>query len=185
MLRNLTLLYNLHSFAPGQIKHESNKMIFLFVFWQLLSRHFRYNFWPFLSNFWANFWKSEIVYDQLYEYFTVNNLLTHCQSGFRSLHSILTALVGATNSPSVNINNSLVNGVIFIDLKTAFDTIDHSLLIRKLLRYGVDTSSLKRFESYLCHRSQKCSINGRLSAVAPVYCSVPQGSNLGPLLMLV
>ena len=121
----------------------------------------------------------KIIYDQLYEYFTDNNLLAHCQSGFRSLHSTLTALIEATNSWSVNIDNGLVNGVIFIDLKKAFDTIDHSLLIRKLHKYGVDTSSLKWFESYLCDRSQKCSINGHLSGVAPLSCGVPQGSNLG------
>ena len=71
----------------------------------------------------------KIIYDQLCDYLKDNNLLTHCQFGFRSLHSTLTALVEATNSWSVNIDNGLVNGVIFIDLKKAFDTIDHTILI--------------------------------------------------------
>ena len=54
----------------------------------------------------------KIVYEQLYEYLNNYNLLTTCQSEFRSLHSTLTALVEATNSWSVNIDNGLVNGVV-------------------------------------------------------------------------
>ena len=64
-----------------------------------------------------------IIYDQFYKYLNDN-----CQSGFRSLHSTLTALLEATNSWSVNIDNGFINGVIFIDLKKAFDTIDHKIL---------------------------------------------------------
>ena len=67
----------------------------------------------------------KIIYDQLYDYLNANNLLTYCQSGFRSFHSILTALVEATNEWSVNVDNGLLNGVVFIDLKKAFDTIEH------------------------------------------------------------
>ena len=46
-------------------------------------------------------------------------------------------------------------GVVFIDLKDAFDAIDHNILLRKLRMYGVDTVSIKGFESYLFRRSQK------------------------------
>ena len=125
------------------------------------------------------------VCDQLSEYINANNLLSHCQSGFRSLHSTLTALVDAANSWSVNIDNGLVNGVVFIDLRKAFDTIGHNILLPKLRIYGVDTISIKWFEPYFFRRSQRCSLAGQLSNAAPISCGIPQGSNLGPPLFLV
>ena len=102
----------------------------------------------------------KIVYDQLYnDYLNENNLLTSCQSGFRSLHSTLTALIETTNNWSVNIDDGLLNGVVFIDLQKAFATIDHSILVRKLCNYGIDQASLRWFRSYLSDRTQKCSVN--------------------------
>ena len=80
----------------------------------------------------------KLIFEQLYEYLNNNNLITAFQSGFRSLHSTLTALIEATDKWSINIGNKLLNGVIFIDLKKAFDTIDHTILIRKLQMHGVD-----------------------------------------------
>ena len=125
------------------------------------------------------------IYDQLYDYLNTYNLLTHCQSGFRSFHSTLTALLEATNDCSVNIDNGMLNGVVFIDLKKAFDTIDHEILLLKLSNYRDDSTSLKLFESYLTNRRQKCKIIGKLSNSSLLTCSIPQGSSLGPLLFLI
>ena len=72
------------------------------------------------------------------QYLNDNKLLSSCQSGFRSLHSTLTALLEATNSWSVNIDNAFLNVVVFIDLKKAFDAIDHKTILRKLSYFGAD-----------------------------------------------
>jgi retron-type reverse transcriptase len=73
----------------------------------------------------------KFTFEQLYEYQNNNSLISASRSGFRSLHSTLTALIEATDNWSINIEG-LLNGVIFIDLKKAFDTIDHTILLRKL-----------------------------------------------------
>ena len=105
----------------------------------------------------------KIIYQQPYDYLDKNKLLNTYQSGFRSLHSTMTALLETTNNWSINIDNGLLNGVVYIDLKKAFDTIDHAILLRKLANYGLDLGSLRFFASYLVNRSQKCYVNGVLS----------------------
>ena len=74
---------------------------------------------------------------------------------------------------------------IFIDLKKAFDTVNHKILLNKLEHYGVRGVLLKWFESYLSNRKQFVSLNGDNSDLKDITCGVPQGSVLGPLLFLI
>ena len=79
----------------------------------------------------------------------------------------------------------MINGVVFLDLKKAFDTVDHNILLSKLERCGVRGTALKWFQSYLYGRKQVCRINNTESSKTNLHCGVPQDSNLGPLLFLI
>ena len=72
------------------------------------------------------------IFNQVYKYLDENNLLSKFQSGFRPLHSTLTALIDMTDTWYLTTDNGLTNAVLFIELKKAFDTIDHDILLAKL-----------------------------------------------------
>ena len=128
---------------------------------------------------------ASIIFDQLYYYLNENRLLNNCQSGFRFLHSTLTALLETNDSWCVNIDSGLLNGVIFIDFKKAFETTDYEIILKKLSKYGVDQNALRCFKSYLTNRTQRCNVSNHLSSAGPVNCGVPQGSIIGHLLFLI
>ena len=64
----------------------------------------------------------------------------------------------------------------FIDLKKAFDTVNHSILLLKLHHYGVRGKAYDWFQSYLSNRKQFVCVNGHDSDSLPLTCGVPQGS---------
>ena len=127
----------------------------------------------------------KILYDQLYNYLSNFRLLSDSQFGFRKFHSTATALLDCTNDWYMNLDRKMFNLVVLIDLKKAFDTVDHQILLRKLELYGVKGQALSFLNSYLSNRSQKCQINGSLSSEKMIRCGVPQGSILGPLFFLL
>ena len=79
----------------------------------------------------------------------------------------------------------MTNAILFIDLKKAFDTIDHEILLSKLELYGFKGASLNLFRDYLSDRTQVTVINNVKSETSRIRCGVPQGSILGPLLFLL
>ena len=74
---------------------------------------------------------------------------------------------------------------IFIDLRKAFDTVDHNILLHKMRLYGLGNSSIRLMQSYLSSRLQVCNYQNKFSGAREIVCGVPQGSILGPLLFLL
>ena len=75
-----------------------------------------------------------------------------------------------------NIDRGMLNGVVFLDLKKAFDTVDHLILVTKLEHLGLEKIAVDWFRSYLTDRYQKFFVNGCLSDEIKITCGVPQGS---------
>ena len=82
-------------------------------------------------------------------------------------------------------NNGNVNVVILLDLKKAFDVVDHDIMAKKLEIYGFNKKALALFNSYMTNRTQQVQIGNALSDKCPVKYGVPQGSILGPLLFIL
>ena len=85
----------------------------------------------------------------------------------------------------IQLDDGKYSAGVFVDLKKAFDTVDHNILLKKLDYYGVRGIANEWFASYLKNRKQFVSISGHISSTQVIQADVSQGSILGPLLFLL
>lgn len=127
----------------------------------------------------------KIIYNRLDAYLTSINFLYPKQYGFRTMSNTLSATVDLVNKIKNSIDEKKIALGIFIDLKKAFDTVSHELLLNKLNDIGINGTAHKIFKSYLTNRLQIVKIGEYQSTPRLITYGVPQGSILGSILFLI
>ncbi len=112
-------------------------------------------------------------------------LLHLLQSEFRHGDSTATALIHLLDLIYKDMDTGTMTGAVFLDLRKAFDTVDHHILLSKLKQLSPDYMMHEWLASYFTSREQLVDFKGVLFRCAKVTTGVPQGSILGPLLFLL
>ena len=122
--------------------------------------------------------------NRLLDFANHNNLFTDLQFGFRKNISTLDALINLTEMSYKNFDNRKFQISVLLDLKKAFDVVNHDILLDKLENYGIRGSALSLIKSYLQNRRQFIQFNNLNSSYEVTSLGVPQGSIIGPLFFL-
>ena len=122
---------------------------------------------------------------RLEQFLISNEILSNCQYGFRSCMSTVHAALELIESISTAVDNKKHCAGVFIDLKKAFDTVNHDLLVKKLFFYGIRGTANAWLNNYLTNRNQYVIADDHSSGMRLITCGVPQGSVLGPVLFLL
>ena len=127
----------------------------------------------------------KVMYKHLINFVDKNDILYNYQFGFRKQHSTNHAVITLVEKITTALDKDKIVVGCFLDLKKAFDTVNHRILISKLRKYGIRGHILQWFESYLKNRKQFVWIKNFKSQIKSITCGVPQGSMLGPLLFIL
>ena len=127
----------------------------------------------------------KVILGQLINHINAQNIYNNIQSGFRKGHSTTTLLLKFRDDIQKAMNKHEITLSVLIDYSKAFDTINHELLLKKLVEFNFSNSTIKILMSYLTNRRQFVQIEDKSSKELPVHFGVPQGSILGPVVCLV
>jgi len=116
----------------------------------------------------------------------MNGLCNVFQSAYRAGHSTETALLRVVNDLLQAMDQDKISILLLLDLSAAFDTVDHQIILHRLhASFGINSTALQWFRSYLLDRKQFVSVNNVSSGPLVLKYGVPQGSVLGPVLFVL
>lgn len=127
----------------------------------------------------------KIIKQRLIAFLEKTGFFSDNQYGFRSGMNTEHALINFMNDVCIGLNESKCVSGLFLDIKKAFDTVDHNILLVKLFKCGVRGVALEWFKSYLIGRTQCVRVNQVNSDMGEIRSGVPQGSVLGAILFIV
>jgi hypothetical protein len=122
-----------------------------------------------------------VVVQQLEKHKTENSLVEICQSAYRKFHSSETALLKVQSDILGAVDSKQCVLLLLLDFSSAFDTVDHEILIHRLKNdFGITGGALTWMQAYLTDRTFVVNINGTTSAPQVLTTGLPQGSLIGP-----
>lgn len=126
-----------------------------------------------------------IMLDQITEFLRLNKILNNNQFGFLAKSNTNSACLQFVSMIQSSMDQGYYTACLAVDLRKAFDSVNHSVLLSKLKKYGFSYESLNLLGNYLSGRKQFIKVGNVISSNLNISAGVPQGSILGPILFVI